>query len=198
MANVNISIDTDAAANARLARAIGEIQKHTGRSAYQSVMFASVKVCQSGRHDSKPGLKKRKIRPDPMVTYKRGTKRADMGGFVDILSQRKAPRVARVSGPSDPKVEIKRHGLAKRLWNIMAAKAASTKSGMMVAFDKWYSFTVRPKSDEVVASIRNKLSYLWKAYPGQEARIAEKGAIALEREVDRKIGFIVDRANRAA
>jgi hypothetical protein len=198
MVDMNIQVAIDKAATARLTAAIAEIQKHTGRSVYQSVMFASVKVCQSGRHDSKPGLKKRKIRPDPLAARGRGMKKSQMGGLVDILSQRKAPRVARVSGPSDPLVVIKRHGLAKRLWNIMAAKAASTKSGTALAFSKWYSFTVRPKADEVVATMRSKLTYLQTAYPGQEARIATKGAIALEMDVDRKLGIIIDRANKAA
>ena len=198
MADLDISVQIDKAAVAKLSTAIERIHKYTGRSLYQSVMYAAVKVCQSGRRDSKPGMKRRKIRPDPMVTRMKGAKKSDAGGFVDILSQHKPVRVVRVSGPTDKNVEIKRHGLARRLWNIMAAKAAATKSGTAVEFGRWYSFTAREQPEQTTATIKNKLSYLTKVYPMQQARIYEAASKALEWETNRKLGIIIDQAKKAS
>jgi hypothetical protein len=53
---------------------------------------------------------------------------------------------------------------------------------------------VRTSSEVVASTIRNKLTYLEKAYPGQKGRIVAKGAIALERELDRQMDIAIARA----
>jgi hypothetical protein len=102
--------------------------------------------------------------------------------------------MVRVFGKNDKKVKIPRHGLAKNIWNIMAARAAATKSGTLVDFSKWHALTVRTSPEVVASTIRNKLTYLEKAYPGQEGRVVAKGTIALERELDRQMGMVIARA----
>jgi hypothetical protein len=185
MDSVTITASTDQMALHRLSKAIADIEKQTGRSTYQSVMFATVKICQSGRHDSKPGPKNRKLIPDPMIKG---------GWMVQRLTQRNPPKMVRVSGKNDKMVKIPRHGLAKKTWNIMAARAAATKSGTLVDFSKWHSLTVRTSPEVVASAIKNKLTYLEKAYLGQEGRVVAKGAIALERELDRLMGITIARA----
>jgi hypothetical protein len=185
MDSVTITASTDQMALNRLSKAIADVEKHTGRSTYQSVMFATVKICQSGRHDSKPGPKNRKLIPDPMIKG---------GWMVQKLTQRNPPKMIRVSGKNDKMVKIPRHGTAKNIWNIMAARAAATKSGTVVDFSRWHSLTVRTSPEIVASTIKNKLTYLEKAYPGQEGRVVAKGAIAMERELDRLMGITIARA----
>jgi hypothetical protein len=184
MDNVSITATTDQIAIDRLSKAIADIEKQTGRSTYQSVMFATVKICQSGRRDSKPRKKNRKLIPDPIVKG---------GWMVQKLTQKNPPKMIRVSGKNDKMVKIPRHGLAKNIWNIMAARAAATKSGTLVDFSRWHSLTVRTSPEIVASSIKNKLTYLEKAYRGQEGRVVAKGAIALERELDRLMGITIAR-----
>jgi hypothetical protein len=100
----------------------------------------------------------------------------------------------RVSGRSDKLVKVPRHGLAQKLWRVMKAKAAATKSGTLVDFSKWHSLTVRTSPEIVASTIKNKLTYLEKAYPGQEGRVVAKGAVALDRELDRLMGITIKRA----
>jgi hypothetical protein len=185
MDNVTITATTDQMALNRLAKAIADIEKQTGRSTYQSVMFATVKLCDSGSHDSEPGPKNRKLIPDPMIKG---------GWMVQKLSQRNPPKMIRVSGRSDKLVKVPRHGLAQKLWRVMKAKAAATKSGTLVDFSKWHSLTVRTSPEIVASTIRNKLTYLEKAYQGQEGRVVAKGTVALERELDRLMGITIKRA----
>jgi hypothetical protein len=185
MDSVTITATTDQLALNRLAKAIADIEKQTGRSTYQSVMYATVKICDSGRRDSKPGKKNRKLIPDPMIKG---------GWMVQKLTQRNPPKMIRVSGKNDKMIKIPRHGLAKSIWNIMAARAAATKSGTIVDFSRWHSLTVRTKPEVVTSTIRNKLTYLEAAYKGQEGRIIAKGTSALEGILERKIGEAIKRA----
>jgi hypothetical protein len=116
------------------------------------------------------------------------------GWMVQRLTQRNPPKMVRVSGKNDKMVKIPRHGLAEKTWNIMAARAAATKSGTLVDFSKWHSLTLRTSPATVVSTIRNKLTYLEKAYKGQAGRAVAKGTIALERELDRQMGMVIARA----
>jgi hypothetical protein len=190
MDSVTISASTDQMALNRLSKAIANIEKQTGRSTYQSVMFATVKICDSGSHDSKPAKKLRPLIPDQRHSALTGGK----SWVVEKLYQNKPAKRVRALGANDPVRKVPRVGTARNIWRIMKARAAATKSGTLVDFSKWHSLTVRTSPEVVASTIRNKLTYLEKAYPGQKLRIVAKGTIALERELDRQIDIAIARA----
>jgi hypothetical protein len=190
MDNVTITADTDNMALHRLSKAIADIEKHTGRSAYQSVMFATVKLCDSGSKDSKPAKKLRPLIPD----QRHFAMTKGKSWLVEKLYQDKPAKLVRALGANDPVRKVPRVGTARNIWRIMKARAAATKSGTLVDFSKWHSLTVRTSPEVVASTIKNKLTYLEKAYKGQEGRVVAKGTIALERELDRLMGITIARA----
>ena len=203
---VDVNIEPDRRDVDNLRDVLTELQKRTGRDAFQAVMFASVRLCESGRAASKPGRKQREAVANPFFKI-----REDRRSLIDTSDPKQAMKVqSRYMIPidtqargrrwwytndrNDPKRRIPRHGLARTIWNLMGAKAAATKGQAFHRGDFW-TFGVFRSSDVSVATLHAGLSYLDKAYPGLQERIITAATKKLEYDAGLKVKESCDKAN---
>jgi hypothetical protein len=183
-----------------------ELQKRTGRDAFQSVMLASVRLCESGRSYCKPGRKTREVVSNPFFKMrKRERALFDMSDprqaiklqsryMIAIDTQAKGRRWWYTNDRNDPKKRIPRHGLAKKVWNVLAAKAASTKGQTFNRGDYW-TFGAFRSPDVSVSKVHAALSYLEDAYKNLQETIITKATKKLEYDAGLKVKESCDKAN---
>jgi len=175
MADVMISLDK--VDMARLSRAIIGLRTNTGRNCFQSVMFASVRCAESLRAASKPAKYNRPIVKNPGNTT-RGRKKIPLHewlqsgiGYDYIIKFGKWYKRTQwfTNDPNDPLRIVHKAGLAKRMWNIIAAKAASNttktfSSGNLKYNEEHAAFNVFTGMSFTSAKLESRLQYLLSAY----------------------------------
>jgi len=190
----------------RINRAVDGLVADTGRSMFQSIMYAANMICQSGRADSKPARKNRPVVTNPLFQMsKKNLALMDLTGkgaiaarskyMVEAYSQRKGRRVVYTNNPTDKIRNTPRRGTAKNIWDIMAAQFASAK-GNIGESDKYMQVVGASSSTAVNALLHNRLSYLESAYPAQAARIVGKSMSRIDNAIERAIDKDVEVANR--
>lgn len=190
----------------RINRAVDGLVKDTGRSMFQSIMYAANMICQSGRADSKPARKYRDVVQNPLFTM--GARKRDLMDLtgreaiaarsrymVEVYSQRKGRKVIYTNDRQDKIRNTPRIGTAKNIWNIMAAKFASAKTNIGER-DKYMQVVGASTATAVNALLHNRLSYLESAYPAQAARIVGASMSRIEKAIERAIDKDVEVANR--
>ena len=219
-----IAVDTqiDQATLTALSKAVTRLQEETGRSAEQSVIFAAIKVSESGRAISKPGKKRRPVVDNPQwlqARWAKGRKRRgyalsaqDESLLADVNNLSPFFIVAHRQGQARPDLwpsydkqdnrrTIERHGLARQVWGVMVGKMGAMQPGAkMSAGGKNYrvsKYTERfgDTAGAHVVRLINKLSYLEKAYPGISRQAVARGTAALVGQMDRRIKRAVAKAN---
>ena len=177
----DLNIDVNKPDMQRLNSVLHALVKNTGRTCYQSVMFATVRCAESMRASSTPAPNYRKVLNNPAYTAK-GRKRIPVSEWVKSgigykfmvkFDFRKDKPFWFTNDKTDPKRVIAKRGLARRMWNIVAAKAASATTASENAGNlnwKQEQASLRVFTGEAFTSATqiNELSYLVDAYgPGQ-------------------------------
>jgi hypothetical protein len=197
--------------------------QETGRTAYDAVGYAGFRVCQSGGVISKPGRKKREIEKNPDYARQMRERRKWLKSFGEgatagsdiwpnyIIARYQGGVVRRIGTGKNPNQDVRavieKHGLARQIWKIMAAKFAAMKGGQFSDgrserySGTWYAvrrYMSKFGSDKRAAGadITNRLSYAAVAYPGIEARAVANGAAALAQELERKMKTVEFRAQQ--
>ena len=168
-----LSIDVSKPDLTRLTAALKKLQTNTGRSCFQAVMFASVRCAESLRAASKPSKPKRDVIKNPLFGMSK--KRLAMLDTSDAMSRyrymirydfREQKPFWYTNDKNDPRTVITKRGLARNMWNKVAAKAASTRGNTMY-HDEQAAFNVFTNADVTAATLANELTYLTDAYgPG--------------------------------
>jgi hypothetical protein len=190
----------------RINRAVDGLVRDTGRSMFQSIMYAANMICQSGRADSKPARRYRDVVTNPLFQMNRKNRALmDLTGeeaiaarskyMVEVYTPRHGRRMIYTNDPNDKIRNVPRRGTAKNIWDIMAAKFASAKTNIGAA-DKYMKIVGASSATAVNALLHNKLSYLEAAYPAQAARIVGKSMSRIEKAIERAIDKDVEVANR--
>jgi hypothetical protein len=187
---------------ARLQKALTELQVHTVRDCFQSVMYATVKVTASARAYAKPGEKLRKIIANPefkMGKRQRGlmtaSKFAGYPFMFPIDTQARGRRWWYTFDKNDPKRTVPRHGLSRIMWNNLASAAAEA-TGSTRRDSQFTRFLAFNNPNVAIAEITNLLSYEETAYPGITNVAVTKGVNKLNYQINKAVGITVDRANR--
>ncbi len=232
---MTLKVVPDQATLDELARVVRELRASTGRSMFDALTYAGVKVAQSGRAASKLGKSKRESIDNPEFKQARGSfawarRQQRMGKAIPAEAQAALNDLNSISPflivkhrqggqpplmlPSyekkDPRrvihhastIPIGGRGLAKKTFNIMAAKMASSAGrekfssrGSQYRISR-YKERYGETSGAFVARLINELTYLETAYPGITNLALAKGTSALRRELERGVAGNVRRANR--
>ena len=209
---------------ANLGRMIKRLQDETGRSASDAVTYAAMSVARSGGAASKIGKKKRDSIVNPEWKQARGSfawarKRLKEGKAIPAEAQAalqdlnsltpflivrmrqggRPPVMLPSYEKTDPRREIERRGLAKKVWGIMYGKlgamretgGASGKDFKVLKYTEKYGDT----AGSVAVRMINRLSYLESAYPGITQRAVSKGSSALQKHLDKRIKRATEKAN---
>jgi hypothetical protein len=203
MANA-ITTTADPVQLARLAKALDELQRYTGRNCFQSVMFAAQKISQSARAYAKPGERMRPVTRNPAFTMSKRRKAlmqwdkfAGYPFMFPVYTQARGLRWWYTFNRNDPKRAVPRHGLSKIMWNNLASAASEMKEGGSgrkgSKFTELLSYTDPNVS---IAKITNLLSYEEAAYPGITNVAVTNGVNALNYQINKAVGVTVNRANR--
>jgi len=190
MVEVEAKIDT-----ARLSQVLDELQIETGRDLFQSTMYAVNRIAQSGRADSKPGMKQREMVRNPMFGLKKSQRSLfdlsdeKQGRFaryrymIAIDTQKRGRRWWHTNDQNDAKRTKPRYALASKIWDVLAAKAAATKSPSSVGGEWWFVGSSAKLPDSVSATMENQLTYLTDAFPNQAARIVDKALDGIQHQL---------------
>jgi len=219
---IDVETQVDKATLDALSKAVGRLQEETGRSAEQSVIFAALKVSESGRSASKPGKRRRDSVDNPQWKQARWAKGRKRRGFQ--LSAQDEALLADVNNLSpffilaykqgeskpillpsydkqDPRRQIERHGLARQVWGVMVGKMGAMQPGAKMSAGgrdyrvSKYAERYGDTAGAHVVRLVNKLPYLERAYPGITQRAVSRGTAALTGQMDRRIKRAVARAN---
>ena len=148
---VSATAEVDPQDIADMAFAIERLQKETGRSAEQSVAYASLRIAKSGKAASKQSKKNHEVLPSleygmrrkeaarALSKARRGKELTDedrakinaMHGLAPFhivqLRQKKEPVLIPAWERKDKRREIENRGLAKKIWNIVVGKIGAMK-----------------------------------------------------------------------
>jgi hypothetical protein len=198
-----ITTTADPVQLARLAKALEELQRYTGRDCFQSVMFAAQKIAQSARAYAKPGQKMRPVTRNPAFTMSKRRKALmafdKFSGYpfmFPIDTQARGRRWWFTFDRNDPKRAVPRHGLSRIMWNNLASAASEMKEGSGRKSSKFSEFLSYTDPNVTVARMTNFLSYEEEAYPGITNAAVTNGTNALNYQINKALGITVDRANR--
>ena len=150
---VNATAEVDPQDIADLSKAIERMQAETGRSAEQSVVYASLRIAKSGKAASKQSKKNHEVLPSleygmkrkeaarALSKARRGKDLTDedrakinaMHGLAPFhivqLRQKKEPVLIPAWERKDPRREIQNRGLAKKIWGVVVGKLGAMKDG---------------------------------------------------------------------
>jgi hypothetical protein len=213
---VDVGITLDEVSMARVKNALQGLSQNTGRTMYQSVMYAANLVCQSGRADSRPAMKLRKIQKNPLAMGRKVkgrdlmqlSAREQRAFMIEAFSQKRGRFTIYTNNMNDRRRAISKRETARNIWNVMAAKFAAFKGGVDVLnspisgpatigaeTDKLRVLGAR-STDNAMALLHNKLGYLEAAYPGQTLMIVNKAMSRAEYFIDKATDKAVEVANR--
>jgi hypothetical protein len=213
---VSVSTAIDPQSVAKLQSTLKRLQTETGRTAAESVAYLGNRVCTSAARRAKPSKQKRDIRENTQYkaavkTLKWAQAQKRKGKSIPAYAQEMLTRInellpwhivvlrqggseplmiGRYEKPTnDPARVIERRGLAKKIWTIMAAKAAdSTRNAgarhyrVSKYMDKWGQ-----TAGMHVMRLVNKLTYLNEAYPGIVSEAISAATSGISGHIDRKL-----------
>lgn len=211
---VEVTTTPSASDMERINRVLSSLVANTGRSAFQSVMYAANMISQSGRANSKPSRVNREVERNPVfvplkmrknTVVMEGRELLDLTGvqaiaarsryMIAVDTQKHGRKWWYTNRRDDPKVKVPRRGTARHIWDIMAAKFASAQ-GDMRNTDKYMDVLGAHSPTASMALVHNKLSYLEAAYPGQAAVIIDKSMSRIEKRIEQLTDRDVETANR--
>jgi len=187
-----------------LNRAIGRIQKQTGKSSILAVEWAARRVCRSARGFAKKGKPYRKTR-NVAFTGARGRKPRAKKLQMEVWSQKSAtPKWVTIglatSGKGGATVAdhlhkekraIKRAGLSKNVWKAMEGRVGRRRRsggrglGRVVSRNARVRNRLKPEAPFI--ALTNALTYQEAAFPGITDHAVRHGAQELIRQLDRNI-----------
>jgi hypothetical protein len=209
-----ITTTADPVQLARLAKALDELQRYTGRDCFQSVMYAAVKIGRSGAAACKPKAQLRERIRNPMqaeLQKGRGPlydipqeERYKLFSKYIIIARCQPPKADffhYTNNPNDEFRKIPRRGLSRNIWSTLSGMAASTRdqqSGTKrgAGDERWAQFRSFNNENVSEAKLDNLLTYMQDAWPGVQSTIITNGVNALNYQINKALGITIDRANR--
>lgn len=211
-----------------LSAVLAALQKETGRSAEDSVVFASMKITASARSAAKIGKKNRDSIVNPEwnreaeLKYRRAQGRQNKGlpltaeheatlanwqavaPFAIVVKRQEKPDILLASWEKkDPRREIENRGLAKKTFDVMYGKLGAMRSGSSTHGGKDYRVSKYQEKYGNTAGghavrLINRLPYVVKAYPALMQTAITNGTTALKRILDQRIARASGNANRGS
>jgi hypothetical protein len=195
---LDIAVDVDAAAIRDLSRAMNRMRTEFKKSSGDAVIWTSRVIAETGAAISKPGKKIRPIesrmagRKKIWFVSKYGTQNRPQPRQVIVGVGKKPP--VRGNAKLLKARTIKRHGLARKVWNSINGKIGNVRNGQMSGLraSKRYGKTVnaqgkvkkRVSKNDAEITLTNRLTYLEKVYPGIVTKLISKGSKTLEKRMD--------------